>query len=395
MSALDWIHTHSRLRRQAGLKRAITARPWDGTVMDLAGNDYLGLARHPKIIEAAVAATRRWGVGSTGSRIVTGTTDLHQELEATLADFVGAEAAVVFSSGYMANIGAVTSLAPDGTHIVSDRLNHASLIDAIRLTRRPTQIYTHGSHIAAGHGLAAVAPAPALVVTDALFSVDGDLAPLAELHRLAEEHPAAIIVDEAHSIGVLGPRGRGLSASLGLQRNTDLVMTATLSKALGSQGGVVLGSRDVVEHVLDSSRTFLFDTGLNPPAVGGALAALRLIAEEPELVGQLRQRALQIHQALLEVGFAPSEPNGAVQSVAMPTPHVAVAVQKWFMTRGIHVGCFRPPSVPDGISRLRFTARADLTDMDIDRLRKALAAVVTEFPMGATLPLVSSTMRRR
>lgn len=393
MSALDWIHNHSRLRRQAGLKRAITARPWDGTVMDLAGNDYLGLARDPQVVEAAVAATRRWGVGSTGSRIVTGTTDLHQELEATLASFVGTEAAVVFSSGYMANIGAVTSLAPDGTHIVSDRLNHASLIDAIRLTRRPTQIYTHASHVAAGHGLAAVAPSPALLVTDALFSVDGDLAPLEQLHALAAAHPAAVIVDEAHTLGVMGTRGQGLAASMGLQGDGDVVLTATLSKALGSQGGVVLGSRDVVEHVLDSSRTFLFDTGLNPSAVGGALAALRLIAAEPERVNALRMRARQIHEALVEVGFSPSEPHGAVQSVAMPTPHVAVAVQKWFLTRGIHVGCFRPPSVPDGISRLRFTARADLSDTDIDRLRKALHAVCTEFPMGSTLPLLSSSMR--
>lgn len=377
--ALDWIHAQARLRHQAGLRRRLSPRGHDSGVLDLAGNDYLGLSRHPLVVEGAVDAARRWGVGATGSRLVTGTTTLHRQLEEELADFVGTQGALVFSSGYLANLGAVTSLAPEGTHIVSDRLNHASLIDAIRLTRRPTWIYTHGNAEAARRGLVAAEPNPAILVTDALFSVDGDLAPLAELAEHAHQHPAVMVVDEAHTIGVRGPGGRGLANGLGLAGDDTVVLTATLSKAFGSQGGVVLGSRDVIDHVLDSSRSFIFDTGLNPPAVGGALAALRLIRSQPELIAALADRATDLHAAILSAGFTAPTPEGAVQSIAMPTPQIAISAQKWLLARGVHVGCFRPPSVPDGISRLRVTARADLTAAQISDFEHALSDLAADF----------------
>ncbi|MGH8940220.1 MAG: aminotransferase class I/II-fold pyridoxal phosphate-dependent enzyme, partial [Actinomycetes bacterium] len=238
----------ARTRLAAGLRRELRPRPTSDDVLDLASNDYLGLARDKRVVDASVEAARRWGVGSTGSRLVTGSTELHAVLERELADFLCAAAGLAFSSGYLANLGAVTALADAGCTVVSDAGNHASVVDACRLSRATVVVAPHRDVAAVDAALSRRTTGRALVVTDAVFSVDGDVAPLAELHAVARRHGALLVVDEAHSLGVVGPAGRGAAHAAGIAGKPDVVLTVTLSKALGAQGGAVLGHGDVVEH---------------------------------------------------------------------------------------------------------------------------------------------------
>ncbi|MFJ2766502.1 8-amino-7-oxononanoate synthase [Streptomyces sp. NPDC087300] len=361
----DWIDEQARLRSAAGLVRTLRPRAADpGGLLDLASNDYLGLTRHPAIAEGAAAAARRWGGGATGSRLVTGTTELHTELERELAEFCGFEAALVFSSGYTANLAAVTALAPHGSLIVSDASNHASLIDGCRLARAATQVVPHADPAAVRKTLDAHA-GPAVLVTDSVFSVDGDAAPLGELAGVCREFGAGLVVDDAHGLGVLGDGGRGAARAAGLAGAPDTVVTLTLSKSFGSQGGAVLGPAKVIEHLVNAARTFIFDTGLAPASAGAALAALRLLRAEPGRAARAREVAAELYRLLTAEGLAAVRPEAAVVSVRAPSPEEAVRWAADCRAAGLAVGCFRPPSVPDGISRLRLTARADLTGAQI------------------------------
>jgi len=372
----DWLPERAAEREAAGLRRRLSPRPSDGDgLLDLAGNDYLGLARHPEVVEAAARAAKEWGAGSTGSRLVTGSTLLHSELERALARHLGTEAALVFSSGYLANIGAVVSLAGPGTLVVSDALNHASIIDACRLSRARVAIVPHRDPVAVGAVLSGRSEERALVVTDAVFSVDGDVAPLAELTEVTRRHGAGLLVDEAHGVGVVGPGGRGALHAAGLAGAPDVVVTATLSKALGSQGGAVLGTRAVVEHVVDAGRAFIFDTGLAPACAGAALSALRILQARPGLAEAVRGRARELAAAARDAGLWATGPQGAVCSVLLGAPAATVTAAQLCAEHGVRVGCFRPPSVPDGVSRLRLTARADLVDADVELAAHALQAV--------------------
>ncbi|ROP54705.1 8-amino-7-oxononanoate synthase [Streptomyces sp. PanSC9] len=364
--AFGWIDEQAEARRRAGLVRTLRPRPADSTLLDLASNDYLGLAHHPEVTEGAARAARTWGGGATGSRLVTGTTELHAELERELAAFCGFEAALVFSSGYAANLAAVTALGPHGSLIVSDAGNHASLIDGCRLARGATQVVGHGDPEAVRKALA-THEGTAIVVSDTVFSVDGDRAPLAELAAACREHGAGLVVDDAHGLGVLGDGGRGAPYATGLAGAEDVVVTATLSKSLGSQGGVVLGPARVIGHLVNAARTFIFDTGLAPAAAGAALAALRLLVREPERAARAREVASELHARLTAAGLEAVRPDAAVVSVRAPSPEQAVRWAADCRTAGLAVGCFRPPSVPDGISRLRLTARADLSGAEIER----------------------------
>ncbi|MFI1003069.1 8-amino-7-oxononanoate synthase [Streptomyces galbus] len=363
--AFGWIDAQAEQRRRAGLVRTLRPRPADSPLLDLAGNDYLGLAHHPEVVEGAAAAARTWGGGATGSRLVTGTTELHTELERELAAFCGFEAALVFSSGYAANLAAVTALAPHGSLIVSDAGNHASLIDGCRLARGTTQVVGHADPEAVGKALG-THRGPAVVVSDSVFSVDGDAAPLDALAAACREHGAGLVVDDAHGLGVLGEGGRGAPHAAGLAGAEDVVATVTLSKSLGSQGGAVLGPARVIDHLVNAARTFIFDTGLAPAAAGAALAALRLLRREPERAARARAVAGALHAGLTAAGLDAVRPDAAVVSVRAPSPGEAVQWAADCRTAGLAVGCFRPPSVPDGISRLRLTARADLTEAQID-----------------------------
>jgi 8-amino-7-oxononanoate synthase len=369
---LAWLDAHAAIRRDAGLRRILRPRAADEPLLDLAGNDYLGLSTDPRIVQGAVAATRAWGAGSTGSRLVTGTTTLHGELEAGLAAFVGAEAALVFSSGYLANLGVVTALSGPGTLVVSDAANHASLVDACRLARARIVVTPRDDPAAVDALLAARSEERALVVTDTVNSVDGAFAPLRELHAVCRARGALLVVDEAHGLGVVGPGGRGLLAERGLAGADDIVATVTLSKALGSQGGAVVGPAAVIAHLVDTARSFIFDTGLAPACVGGALAALRVLEAEPDRPAAILRAAA----ALAGAAGVPAPPS-AVVSVVLGEPDIAVAAAAACAERGVRVGCFRPPSVPKGTSRLRLTARATLTDAELAHAGAVLAEVLS------------------
>ncbi|MDQ1040312.1 8-amino-7-oxononanoate synthase [Streptomyces sp. V3I8] len=365
-SPFEWIDEQARARRRAGLVRTLRPRPADCALLDLAGNDYLGLARHPEVTGAAAEAARRWGGGATGSRLVSGSTELHADLERELAAFCGFESALVFSSGYAANLAAVTALAPHGSLIVSDAGNHASLIDGCRLARGTTQVVAHADPEAVRKALG-TRTGPAIAVSDTVFSVDGDAAPLTELAAACRESGAALVVDDAHGLGVLGDGGRGAAWAAGLAGAPDVVTTVTLSKSLGSQGGAVLGPARVIDHLVNAARTFIFDTGLAPAAAGAALAALRLLRREPERATRARAVATALYERLTAAGLEAVRPDAAVVSVRAPSPERALRWAADCRAAGLAVGCFRPPSVPDGVSRLRLTARADLTGAQIER----------------------------
>jgi 8-amino-7-oxononanoate synthase len=373
----DWIDDESRRREHAGLVRTLRPRAADSDLLDLASNDYLGLTRHPDVTEGAARAARRWGAGATGSRLVTGSTELHAELEDELAEFCGFEAALVLSSGYAANLAAVTALSGRDALVVSDAGNHASVVDGCRLSRAETAVVPHADVAAVRKTLGAHPGRRALVVTDSVFSVDGDAAPLPGLADACREHGAALVVDDAHGLGVLGDGGRGGLDAAGLAGAAGTVATLTLSKSLGSQGGAVLGPARVIDHLVNTARTFIFDTGLAPAAAGGALASLRVLRREPRLASRAREVAATLHRRLTDAGLTSARPDAAVVSVQAPSPDAALRWAADCRAAGLVVGCFRPPSVPDGISRIRLTARADLTERQIDA---ALATIIRAAP---------------
>ncbi|ASO19365.1 8-amino-7-oxononanoate synthase 1 [Actinoalloteichus hoggarensis] len=382
----DWLDVRAGAREKAGLRRRLVPRSADPEVLDLAGNDYLGLARDPRVVAAAEAAARRWGAGSTGSRLVTGTVDAHAELERDLADFCGVESALVFSSGYLANLGTLSALGGPGTLMVADEYDHASLIDGLRLSRSDRLRVAHRDVTAVAAALRDRSRRRALVVTDSVFSVDGDLAPLAELAAVCREHAAGLVIDDAHGLGVLGPGGRGGPAAAGIAGRPDVVVTATLSKSLGSQGGVVLGPARVVRHLVETARSFIFDTGLAPASVGAAAEALAVLRREPELADRVRASARSLAERLRAAGLDAAEPAGAVVSVRAPSAAEAVGWAARCAEAGVAVGCFRPPSVPDHVSRLRLTARSDLTARELDRVAAVLVAAA---PARAARPIAT------
>ncbi|MEE3063066.1 MAG: 8-amino-7-oxononanoate synthase [Actinomycetota bacterium] len=371
VSPLAWLAATERQRREAGLRRSLRPRPAVTTELDLASNDYLGLSQHPDAIEGGVAALRIWGAGATGSRLVTGDTELHQQFETELADYVGAAAGLLFSSGYTANLGTVVGLSGPGSLLVSEARSHASLVDACRLSRARVVVTPHRDVDAVEAALGARDEERAVVITESVFSADGVLAPLRELHEVCRRHGALLIVDEAHGLGVRGG-GRGLLHELGLAGAPDVVMTTTLSKALGSQGGMVLGPAEVRAHLIDAARPFIFDTGLAPAAVGAAMAALHVLRTE-----LWRPEAVLRHARELADACGVSEtPESAVVSVVLGDPQVAVAAATACLDAGVRVGCFRPPTVPAGTSRLRLTARASLDAAELEVARRVLTDVL-------------------
>ena len=372
LSPLAWLAEVETQRRAQGLRRSLRVRPPVGTELDLASNDYLGLSQHPAVLEGGVEALRTWGAGASGSRLVTGNTELHEQFESELAAFTGAESALVFSSGYTANIGAVVSLTGPGALLVSDALSHASIVDACRLSRARVVVTPHLDVAAVEAALSGRAEERAVVATESVFSTDGTLAPLRELHEVCRRFGALLLVDEAHGLGVRGAGGQGLLHEVGLAGAPDVVMTTTLSKSLGSQGGAVLGPAAVRAHLIDTARTFIFDTGLAPAAVGAALAALRVLIDRPQLAAAVLARAAE----LASICDVPGEPTSAVVSVILGDPEVSVAAAAACLQRGVRVGCFRPPSVPADTSRLRLTARAALTDDEIALAAKVLTEVL-------------------
>ena len=385
---LAWLDDHAAERAAAGLRRQLRPRTATASALDLASNDYLGLSRHPRVVAGAVAAVHRWGTGSTGSRLVTGSTTEHELLETELAEFTGFPTGLVFASGYAANLGAVTALAGRGSLIVSDAGSHASLVDACRLSRARVAIAAHRDPAAVAHLLATRAERHALVLTDSVFSADGDLAPLAALHQVVRDHAAVLLVDEAHGLGVRGAGGRGLVHELGLAGEPDVVVTATLSKALAAQGGVVLAGERVRAHLVDTARTMIFDTGLAPAALGAARAALAVLRSDPGLTSRVLD-----HAATLARSAGVPAPDSAVVPVVLGDPRTAHDAATACRAQGLEVGCFRPPSVPAGASRLRLTARADLTAADLATIADILTPVLAHARKTSTTPAVDAAHR--
>jgi biotin synthase len=349
----------------------------DEDVLDLAGNDYLGLGSDLRVKAAAASAALAWGAGSTGSRLVTGTTDLHTELEKKLAEFCEAPAGLVFSSGYLANLGVLTALGGPDVTIVSDAGNHASLIDGCKLSGSQVDVVPHRDLEKFEAALSQADTEHLVVVTDAVFSVDGDLADLGALHRIVRRHGAILIVDEAHSLGVVGDAGRGAAVAAGLAMEPDVVRTITLSKALGAQGGAVLAGQEIVDLLVNTARPFIFDTALAPPSAGAALEALRILRAEPGRVAAVRTNAQALAAILMGLGLEVGRPDAAVVSASLGDPLRATQAAVACRDAGMRVGCFRPPSVPRGRSCLRLTSRADLTAADLAFAEQVLTDVLS------------------
>jgi 8-amino-7-oxononanoate synthase len=371
VSAYDaWLTEQAEQRERAGLTRRLSPRPAVDDLIDLAGNDYLSLARHPEVIAGAVAAATEYGGGAGASRLVSGSLALHRDLEEQLAAFTGFATALVHSTGYHANLSVIGALTDADTLIVADAHIHASLIDACRLSRAERVVVAHNDLEAFEAALAGRTRTRAVVLVESIYSVLGDAAPLPGLAALCGSHDALLVVDEAHALGVSGPGGRGECAAAGVAGAPYVVATATLSKALGAQGGVVLGSSAVRDQLVNRARPFIYDTGLAPASAGAALAALRIVAAGTDRT----TRVLKVASVLAGACGAP-EPAGAVLASAMPGPAEAVAAVEAALRSGVRIGCFRPPSTPDGISRLRLTAHAGLTDVELDHAVAVLSRV--------------------
>jgi glycine C-acetyltransferase/8-amino-7-oxononanoate synthase len=337
-------------------------------VLLLCSNNYLGLADHPRVQEAAAGAALRWGVGAGSSRLVSGTMTIHRRLEQRLAAFKGTPTALLFGSGYLANLGVVAALSRAGEVVFSDELNHASIIDGCRLSRADTFVYGHNDVEHLAWGLAQAEGRGSLIVTESVFSMDGDVAPLAQIAELARRHGVRVVVDEAHGTGCLGPGGRGAVAAAQLDGAIDIVVVGTLGKALGSYGAYVACDEEIAALLTNSARSLIFSTAPPPPAVAGALAALELLEEQPSLVDRLRSNAETLRAGLAREGFGVAGASTQIVPLVVGDASTAMRVCEAALERGVFAQAIRPPTVPDGTSRLRLAVMATHTS---DELREA------------------------
>lgn len=342
-------------------------------LVSFSSNDYLGLAADPRQARAAARALESRGTGAGASRLVVGDTDAHHALERAAAELMGAEAALLFNSGYAANLGILQSLCGPEDAIFSDALNHASLVDGCRLSRARTVVYPHADLEALDGLLASTGARRKLVCTDAVFSMDGDWAPLRGLVELCRRHGAALVADEAHALGVLGKNGRGLSEELGVEAEVDVRM-ATLGKALGSFGAFAAGSAEVVELLLNRARPFVFSTALPPPVCAAGEEAISVVRAQPSLREALWRNIRRMADGLKALGV-PAEPRSAIFPLVLGAPERALEVAAQLRARGVLVKPIRPPTVPEGTSRLRFAVTAAHSEAQIDRALEALAGL--------------------
>jgi 8-amino-7-oxononanoate synthase len=342
-------------------------------VLLLCSNNYLGLADHPRVRQAAADAAMRWGVGAGASRLISGTMTVHRRLEERLADFEGTEACLLFGSGYLANTGVISALAGEGEVVFSDELNHASIVDGCRLARAETFVYDHADMEHLAWGLEQAAGRGALIVTDGVFSMDGDIAPLPEIVELAHRHDARVVVDEAHGTGALGPGGRGAVAEAGLEDEVDLIV-GTLGKALGSYGAYVCCEASMARYLVNAARTLIFSTAPPPPAVAGALAALELLDEQPRRVRKLQVNAETLRGALEDQGFDAGPSATQIVPLVVGEAALALRVCEQGLERGVFAQAIRPPTVPVGTSRLRLAVMASHTKTELRAAARDLAA---------------------
>ncbi|MFQ6130751.1 MAG: 8-amino-7-oxononanoate synthase [Armatimonadota bacterium] len=363
-----------RTASRAGPRIEIAGRP----CLNLCSNDYLGLTQHPAVIAAAAGAVQRYGSGAGASRLISGTLPIHEELEQTLADFKGTEAAMVFTTGHAANLGTIPALVGRGDLVICDKLNHASLIDACRLSGARLRVYGHGdlgklASLLGGAGNFR----RTLVVTDGVFSMDGDIAPLRDILSLADEHGARVMVDDAHGTGVMGPDGRGTAQHVGLPTQRFINM-GTLSKALGSLGGYIAGSGALISYLHNRARSFIYSTALPPASAGAALAALRVVREHPEIRARLWRNVGALRGALRRLGLTPVSEDSHINAVVVREAETAVRLSEALLDRGAFVAAIRPPTVPQGTSRLRITVTAAHTLGDIEQFAGAMKEAFEE-----------------
>ncbi len=344
-------------------------------VLMLCSNNYLGLADHPRVREAAAEAAMRWGVGAGASRLVSGTMTIHRRLEVRLAEFKRRESALLFGSGFLANVGVIAALARPGDVIFSDELNHASIIDGCRLSKAEVFVYDHLDVEHLAWGIAQAGDRGALIVTESVFSMDGDVAPLEDLVALAEHHQIRLMVDEAHATGALGPQGRGALAEAGLESQADVIV-GTLGKALGSYGAFVACDEVMAQYLLNAARTFIFSTAPPPPAVAGALAALELLEARPELVARLQANAATLRRELAEEGFDVSESGAQIVPLVLGEARLAVRAAEAALSRGVFAQAIRPPTVPLMTSRLRLTVMASHRPEELQAAVRVLGRVI-------------------
>jgi 8-amino-7-oxononanoate synthase len=325
------------------------------TVWDFASNDYLGLATDARVIEAATEAMRQYGVGSTASALICGRTELHAKLERKLAEFEGTDAAILFPTGMAANVGTVASLAGPGDVVFCDRFNHASLVDGCKLSGARLRVYRHTDLDGLRKSLIRESPDRSFIVTDSIFSMDGDLAPLVELSEIADEYRAILIVDEAHGTGVFGERGRGVAELLDVEQRIS-VRIGTLSKAVGTLGGFVTGQKRLIDYLWNTSRTQIYSTALPPSICAAATVALEIISNEPQRRQSLHATCETFREQLGSFGVEPLAGSvGPIVPILLDNPDTACAMADDLLKQGFLVGAIRPPTVPRGTSRLRIT----------------------------------------
>jgi glycine C-acetyltransferase/8-amino-7-oxononanoate synthase len=358
-------------------------------VLLLCSNNYLGLADHPRVREAAAEAAMRYGAGSGASRLISGNMTIHRRLEEQLIDFKRAEACLLFGSGFLANAGVVSALAREGDVVFSDALNHASIIDGCRLSRAETFVYDHCDVDHLEWGLQQAEGRGSLIVTDGVFSMDGDLAPLPEIVELAQRYDVRVMVDEAHGTGCVGPGGRGLVAEHGLEDEVDVIV-GTLGKSLGSYGAYVLCEESMAKYLINTARTLIFSTALPPPAVAAAMAALDLLREQPRRVEKLQRNSAVLREALTESGMPVEPGHTPIVPLIVGDADAAMKACERALERGVFAQAIRPPTVPDGTSRLRLAVMASHTKSE---LRDAGRALVAALPPAARTPAIAEVER--
>ncbi len=368
-----------QLERNSLLRRMTAMEPVSGTHARIQGrdvilfcsNDYLGLSSHPALREAAARAMERYGFGPGASRLISGTSPLHIELEERIAAFKGTEAALVFNSGYAANTGAIPAIASDGDAIFSDSLNHASIIDGCRLSRARVHVYRHRDlDYLEGLLKEAMHARRRLIVTDSVFSMDGDIAPLPGLAALAEKYDAILMVDDAHATGVLGRNGRGSVEHFGIEGKVHVQM-GTLGKAFGSFGAYIAGDKGLIRYLLNSSRSFVFSTALPPAVCAASIAAMEIFSTEPERLTRLWRMRERFASGLSSIGIDVSNSETPIIPIIIGEGAAALEAAGELLSYGVYAPAIRPPSVPAGKARIRTSVSAGHTEAEIDTALEA------------------------
>lgn len=380
LSAIEQAGTLRRLRTLDGpVGRSMKL---DGRELLLfSSGNYLDLANHPHVVEAAARAARDYGAAASGSRLITGSLTCHDVLEAQLATFYGKQAALVFSTGYMLNVGVIPVLVGPGDVVFSDALVHASIIDGVKLSRAEVVVFPHADVATLAQQMREQRPKARrmLVVVDGVYSMDGDVAPLAAIAKLTREHDALLMVDDAHGTGTLGPRGQGAVELHDVLADVD-VFAGTLGKALGSFGAFLVGSHKLRQLLINTARSFIFSCALAPPQVAAASAAIELVQREPWRREQLQKHATTLRQSLAAGGLSTAPSTTHIVPVILGSNERTMAAQQGLLERGFHVQGIRFPSVPRGAARLRITPMATHTEQELRALAEAVLSVVAELP---------------